>query len=104
MAPDSICPYRNSLFGIQYSRQLERECPWSLAESRIPVKTASSSPSGPVSVPFALLIGGKNDKLCKMRLVFGNGYVTERNKSLQFKDGEVVDRAALDSVGIGLFF
>jgi len=53
---------------------------------------------------FALLIGGKNDKLRKMSLVFGNGYVTERNKSLQFNDGEVVDRAALDSVGIGLFF
>ena len=53
---------------------------------------------------FALLIGGKNDKLTKMSLVFGNGYVTERNKSLKFNDGEVVDRAALDSVGIGLFF
>ena len=67
-------------------------------------KPEAASLYGRDSALFALLIGGNNDKLWKMRLVFGNGYVTERNKSLQFTDGEVVDRAALDSVGIGLFF
>ena len=85
------------MFSVQHSKQRELERPCALAESRFPGKTGREQSLGPD-------FGGKNDKLTKMSLVFGNGYVTERNKSLQFNDGEVVDRAALDSVGIGLFF
>ena len=46
----------------------------------------------------------KIDKLDHCRLVFQKRYVAESENSLQLLDGEVVDRAALDSVGIGLFF